>query len=198
MDSRGWDDRYATKDYVWKLAPNQFVEAHLGGLTPGAAVDMAAGEGRNAVWLASLGWEVTAVDFSPVGLEKANQLAAENDVTITTVVADATTWQPDQPLDLVVLAYLQLPTTERLTVLSHVEPWLKPGGTVFIIAHDQSNVAKGHGGPSDPDVCYTPAETATALGELDVTTAEVVERYVETDVGTATALDTLVIATKRH
>ncbi len=194
MDSTLWDERYAAKDYVWTVTVNQFVEANLASLEPGTAVDLAAGEGRNAVWLAARGWKVTAVDFSKVGLEKAQRLAADNDVEIETVQADALTWEPETPVDLVVLSYLQLPTEQRLTVLDHARNWLNPGGTLFVIAHDRRNVNGGYGGPQSPEVCYDPAETVAALVGLDVVTAEVAERHVTTDDGPKTALDTLVVA----
>ncbi len=76
MDAAGWNERYAGTDLVWSAGPNAFVEQICSSLTPGTALDLAAGEGRNALWLAELGWEVTAVDFSSVGLEKARRAAA--------------------------------------------------------------------------------------------------------------------------
>lgn len=194
MDSTQWDDRYSTSELIWTGRANQFVEANLTDLHPGTAIDLGAGEGRNAVWLTTRGWTVTAVDFSHVGLDKAQQLAAEHGVEITTVRADATTWQPDGPVDLVVLSYLQLPVEQQRVVLDHAATWLAPGGTLFVIAHDRSNVEHGYGGPPSPDVCYTVDETVAALAALDVTTAEVAERHVDTPDGTKTALDTLVIA----
>jgi len=194
MDSAQWDDRYSTKELIWTGRANQFVEAHLTDLAPGTAIDLGAGEGRNAVWLASRGWTVTAVDFSQVGLDKAQQLASEHGADIVTVQADATTWQPDDPVDLVVLSYLQLPSDQQRIVLEHTATWLAPGGTLFVIAHDRSNVDRGHGGPPSAAVCYSVADTVAALAGLDVTTAEVAERHVETDDGTKVALDTLVIA----
>jgi len=194
MDSEQWDERYSTSELIWTGQANQFVEAHLADLEPGTAIDLGAGEGRNAVWLATLGWTATAVDFSQVGLDKADQLASEHGVEIATVCADATTWQPDAPVDLVVLSYLQLPSEQQRVVLGHAATWLNPGGTLFVIAHDRSNVEHGYGGPSSPDVCYTVGETVAALDALDVTTAEVAERQVDTLDGTTTALDTLVIA----
>jgi len=194
MDSEKWDERYSTSELIWTGRANQFVETHLADLEPGTAIDLGAGEGRNAVWLATRGWTVTAVDFSQVGLDKADQLATEHGVEITTVRADATTWQPDAPVDLVVLSYLQLPSEQQRVVLDHAVTWLDPGGTLFVIAHDHSNIEHGYGGPSSPDVCYTVTETVAALGGLHVTTAEVAERHVDTPDGTETALDTLVIA----
>ena len=126
MDSTQWDERYSTSESIWTGRANQFVEAHLGDLTPGTAIDLGAGEGRNAVWLAGRGWSVTAVDFSQVGLDKALRLADEHGVTIAVERADATTWTPPAPVDLVVLSYLQLSADERRTVLEHAATWLTP------------------------------------------------------------------------
>ncbi len=75
MDAHAWDDRYAAAELVWSVEPNQFVAAECADLPPGRAVDLAAGEGRNAIWLARRGWSVTAVDFSQVGLDKGRKLA---------------------------------------------------------------------------------------------------------------------------
>ena len=197
MDSAGWDERYSTSELIWTGRANQFVEAHLTDLEPGTAIDLGAGEGRNAVWLASRGWTVTAVDFSQVGLDKAQQLAAEHGVDIVTVQADVTTWQPDSQVDLVVLSYLQLPADQQRSVLEHAATWLTPGGTLFVIAHDRSNVERGHGGPPSADVCYTVDDTVAALDGLDVVVADVVERPVETTDGPKVALDTLVIARRQ-
>jgi len=194
MDSAQWDQRYSTSELIWTGRANQFVEAHLADLEPGTAVDLGAGEGRNAVWLASRGWAVTAVDFSQVGLDKAQQLASEHGVDIDTIHADAATWQPDDAVDLVVLSYLQLPADQQRTVLEHAATWLAPGGTLFVIAHDRSNVDRGYGGPPSADVCYTVDDTVAALDGLDVMIADVAERHVETADGTKVALDTLVIA----
>jgi SAM-dependent methyltransferase len=194
MDSTQWDERYSTSELIWTGQANQFVERHLADLVPGTAIDLGAGEGRNAVWLAQRGWSVTAVDFSQVGLDKALRLADQHDVTIAVERADATTWTPTAPVDLVVLSYLQLPTDERRAVLEHAATWLTPGGTLFVIAHDRSNVTDGYGGPPSAEVCYTVDETVTALEGLEIVTAEVAERHVDTPEGTKVALDTLVIA----
>jgi hypothetical protein len=113
---------------------------------------------------------------------------------VALVNADALTWQPEEPVDLVVIAYLQLPPDEQRTALEHAATWLRPGGRVLVVAHDRSNVTHGHGGPPDPDRCYDLDATVAALTGLEVELAEVAERPVETDEGPRTALDTLVIA----
>lgn len=194
MDSTAWDERYSTNELIWTGRANQFVERHLADLEPGSAVDLGAGEGRNAVWLAQRGWTVTAVDFSSVGLEKAAKLAEEHGVELAVECADATTWEPDGPVDLVVLSYLQLPAAQQHAVLERAATWLTPGGTLFVVAHDRSNIDVGYGGPPSAEVCYSVDDTVAALAGLDVTTAEVAERAVDTPDGTRTAFDTLVIA----
>jgi SAM-dependent methyltransferase len=198
MDRTDWDARYEGREYVWEVAPNQFVERHLAALKPGTAIDLAAGEGRNAVWLAAQGWRVIAVDYSPVGLEKGRRLADDHDVadSIEFVAADALTYQPAEPVDLVVISYFQTSPAEQRTALQHAATWLRPGGTVFVVAHDRANQELGYGGPSSIDRCYGLDTTVDALAGLDVATAEVAERPVDTDDGPRTALDTLVIATR--
>lgn len=195
VNAAGWDERYAQKELVWSIDANQFVERHLSDLTPGSAIDLAAGEGRNALWLASRGWSVTAVDFSSVAIERGRRLAEERGVTgVEWVVGDALSWEPPAPVDLVVISYLQLPTDERLAAIRRAAGWVAPGGTFFVIAHDQSNVESGYGGPQSVEVCWTPDEVVAELDGFDISIAEVAERPVDTDDGPRVALDTLLVA----
>ncbi|WP_457207962.1 class I SAM-dependent methyltransferase, partial [Nocardioides sp. P5_C9_2] len=110
MDAGDWDARYAASELVWSRGPNQQVATECAGLAPGRAVDLACGEGRNAIWLASLGWEVTAVDFSQVALDKGRRLAGA--VAVDWVCADATQWR-GEGFDLAVAAYFQVPADAR-------------------------------------------------------------------------------------
>lgn len=195
MDAADWDERYRGADYVWAIEPNRFVAEHALPLEPARALDLGAGEGRNAVWLAGRGWDVTAVDFSAAGMAKADRLARDHGVTVTTVVADALEY-PIRPgaWDLVVLSYLQLPTEARRAVLGRAATGVAPGGTLLVVAHDRSNLDRGWGGPQDPDVLYTATETADCLGGLDVVAASVVGRQVTVDGADHVALDTVVVA----
>ncbi|MEO2106056.1 MAG: class I SAM-dependent methyltransferase [Actinomycetota bacterium] len=197
MDRTAWDERYASKDYLWTVEPNRFVQQHVAQLTPGTAIDLATGEGRNAVWLAGQGWQVTAVNFSPVGLDKARRLAADHDVDVEWVEADVTAYQPSATFDLVLVAYLQLSTAPRVEVLRRAAGWVARGGTMLVVAHDRSNVTEGHGGPPSPEVCYDVDETVAALEGLTPSVAEVARRPVQTDEGERVALDTVVVATRR-
>ncbi len=197
MDARAWDDRYAASPLVWSAGPNRFVEAAVTGTAPGRALDVACGEGRNALWLASLGWEATAVDFSAVAIDKGRVLAAERGLEVDWVVADVTTWTPDPPgFDLVLVCYLQLPAEARAAAYRRAADAVAPGGTLLIVAHDVDNIAHGHGGPQDPAVCTTPESVVAVIGDLTVVEADRVRRPVSTEAGTVDAIDTLVRATR--
>ncbi len=94
MDPRDWDERYRTDELVWRADPNRFLVEEVEHMPPGRALDLACGEGRNALWLAAQGWEVTAVDFSAVGLAKGRRLATERGIRANFVEADVLTWDP--------------------------------------------------------------------------------------------------------
>ena len=178
MDAGAWDERYAAAELVWSAEPNHFVAEELADLSPGRALDLAAGEGRNAIWLARRGWTVTAADFSQVALDKGRQLAA--DTTVRWVCADATTWDEPAAYDLAVLAYLQLPAEQRRAAVRAAFASLVPGGTFFLVAHDSTNLTEGTGGPQDPAVLMTAEDVLDDLAgqELEILRAERVARPV--------------------
>ena len=202
MDASDWDSRYASVDQVWSLAPNQFVAAELGDLPPGRAVDLACGEGRNAIWLAERGWQVTALDFTQVAVDRGRRVAGDG-LPVDWRVADALTAELPSA-DLVVLAYLQLPEDERRTAVRRGFAALEPGGTFFLVAHDSTNLAEGTGGPQDPSVLYTAEDVLADLeGEsFEVVRASRVPRVVSRDDehggnSEATAWDALVRLVRR-
>jgi SAM-dependent methyltransferase len=188
MDARAWDERYAASELVWSSTPNQFVAAELADLGPGRALDLAAGEGRNSLWLADRGWQVTAVDFSLVGLDKGRALQERHergrDLHVDWVHADALTYEAGPvPFDLAVVAYLQLGPDERRTALRRAFGAVRVGGTFLLVAHDSTNLTEGTGGPQDPDVLCTAEDVLADLdGErFEVVRAERVARTVSPD-----------------
>lgn len=198
MDRDDWDARYAAHDLVWSAGPNRFLEAETADLPPGRVLDVACGEGRSAIWLASRGWRATGVDFSRVAIDKARRLATERGVDVEWLVADVTTWTPEpRAFDLVVVLYLQLPEAERAVAYGRAAAAVAAGGTFFLVAHDLDNLAHGHGGPRDPAVLTTPESVVATLGDLTVVRAERVRRPVDTEAGTVDAIDTLVRAVRR-
>jgi SAM-dependent methyltransferase len=197
MEAAEWDRRYADTELVWSAGPNRFLVEQVADLPVGRALDLAAGEGRNAVWLAQQGWRVTAVDFSEVGIDKGRRVAAAADVRIDWVVADVTVWDaPPQAFELVIVFYLHLPAEDRRAVHRRAATAVAGGGRLLIVGHHLDNLEVGVGGPQDPAVLTTPARIVDDLAGtgLRILSAEAVERQVETDAGTKLALDALVLA----
>ncbi len=193
MDASGWDERYAATELVWSAGPNEFVEQELADPPPGRALDLACGEGRNARWLARRGWEVTAMDFSTVAVEKGRS----RDADVDWQVGDALTAQLPRDLDLVLIAYLQIPAQERTAVLRRAFEAVRPGGRLLVVGHDSTNLTQGTGGPQDAAVLYSAEDV---LGDLPDVELEVVRagRVARTVTGTdehgshGTAWDVLV------
>jgi len=197
VDREAWDERYGTEELIWKADPNRFLVEEVATIEPGRALDVACGEGRNAVWLASKGWRVTGVDFSRAGLAKAERLAADRGVEVTWVEADVVEWQPPEAsFDLVVVMYLHLPAPQRRRVLAHAAAGLAAGGVLLLVGHDTSNLVEGTGGPQDPAILFGPEDIAEDLPGLRIERAERVTRAVVTDAGDATAIDALVRAVR--
>ena len=197
MDAAAWDLRYDRAELVWTAEPNRFLVEEAAGLAPGRALDLACGEGRNAVWLAQRGWRVTGVDFSSVGIRKAHELAARQGVEVEWAVADLTAYVPERSaFDLVIMLYLHLPPEQRQAVLRSAASALGPNGTLLVVGHDTTNLTQGVGGPQDAGVLFTPDDVVADLGrsgvDLEVERADRVRRPVATEEGERAAIDALV------
>jgi SAM-dependent methyltransferase len=202
MDSTAWNQRYEGSELVWSATPNVFVQQLTEGLPAGTALDIAAGEGRNALWLAARGWQVTAVDFSAVALQRADSLAQKqlgSDAgRLVTLEADLETWVPQEhSYDLVLVVYLQVPEKQRSAVMRRAAEAVAPGGTLLVVGHDLANLTSGHGGPQDPTVLYRPGDIVADIqpARLVIVRDETVTRSLTDDQGQpAEALDALVLA----
>ena len=195
MDREDWDRRYAGRELLWTGEPNRFLVAETAGLRPGRALDIACGEGRNAVWLAEQGWQATGVDFSEVALAKARQLADVRGVQTDWVAADLVDYRPEPyAFDLVIVFYLQVSAAQRHAIVRAAAEAVARGGTFLLVAHDSSNLEQGHGGPQEPEVLYTAEDVVADLDGLQVERAARIERPVQTPEGERVALDALVRA----
>jgi SAM-dependent methyltransferase len=192
MRSEDWDRKYAEREHP-RADPSPLLVAEVGDLPPGRALDLACGEGRNALWLAARGWQVRGVDFSSVAIARARERAAREGLAADFVLADLLEYEPEpEAFDLVLVLYLQLPAPERRLVLGRAASAVRPGGTFLLLAHDLRNLTEGVGGPSDPAVLTTPEEVAAELPGLELEKAERVLRPVEG--AERPAIDTLVRA----
>lgn len=216
-----WDARYGADKAVWSPEPNAFIadlvqqfapgpsnstrgtaSGPTSGRSVGHAVDLGAGEGRHAIWLAGLGWNVEAVDFSEVGLAKGAANArvvngVDLNAKITWTVADAITWAPaPNSVDLVVIAYLQLDEAESAAVIRNISPGLAPGGHIVWVSHDLLNYTEGTGGPQMPSLLQTPEQLRKWMraAGLTVELAETRARPIED--APYPALDCIAVARK--
>ncbi len=198
MDAKAWDQRYADSELVWGSEPNRFVRAQCERLPVGRAVDLACGEGRNALWLARIGWHATGIDFSPVAIERAGALTRrERTATIARLkwqVGDVTV-DPVEPgaYDLAVISYLHLLPELTVPVIRKAGLALAPRGHLIIIGHDRRNLREGVSGPQDESLLYDPVVVRDVLADVPNLVVEVAET-VTRPTSDGDALDTLVRA----
>ncbi len=197
-----WNERYASKDLIWSAGPNKLFAEQVKDLQPGKSIDIACGEGRNAIWLAEQGWDSTGIDFSEVGIDKARQIARKRNVAVNWIAGDVSNSAlEEEAYDLVAVLYLHTSLEERNKWLPNVLKAVKPSGTFIYIGHDPSNIEQGVGGPQDIALLPSVTEFTDAMPDFDIDSATVLDRPVVNDPGhgkelTGVALDTFVRATK--
>lgn len=165
-----WDERYSDSEYIFGVEPNDFLRDEFKRIPAGARVlCLAEGEGRNAVFLAQNGYQVTGIDSSKVGLDKARQLANDKGVTITTQVVDLADYEfGEQQWDAIVVMWVHLPTALRQHIHDQIAPALKRGGVLILEAYTQQQLTMDAvGGP--------PASEKQRFGSLDILRDELAE-----------------------
>lgn len=166
-----WNDRYATDDYLFGTEPASPLVAVRKALpSAGHALSVADGEGRNSVWLARQGFEVTAFDFSENALAKARKLADGAGVTVDFRFGDITRWDWDErPYDLVTGIFFQfLSPVPRAAVFAGMAKALRPGGMIYILGYRPENIGRGSGGPQVEEQLYTEALLRDSFGDLTI------------------------------
>lgn len=186
-----WNERYGKADRIWARGPNALLTGFVEDLPPGRALDIGAGEGRNAIWLAKTGWTVTAIDVSDVGLARAAKRAAEEDVDLECVVTDWREYDPPSPFDLAVISFMHPRAEERASMFTHVGEMLAPGGYLFTVGVDLSEL--GGRGPRDGDRLYTPERLREALEGFELVRCESVAYEGESTEGPRPVVDSFAV-----
>lgn len=175
-----WDERYAADEYIFGTEPNDFLKANANQLKPGSVLCLADGEGRNGVYLAKLGFEVTSLDLSPVGLEKARRLAAAQNVEINTICADLNDFviEPNA-WDNIVSIFCHLPPALRKKVHGAAAHGLSSRGVFLLEAYTAKQLSMpGKGGPPDPELLFSTEMLLRDFAALDVVQASETDRAV--------------------
>ena len=203
MDSNTWDQKYSTEEFIYTKVENRFVVELCKDLdgTNKRAIDLAGGEGRNSVWLAKRGWQVENIDFSEVALGKYVAFAEEEDVleNCSSNCADALSFIPlVTPVDLAVIAYLQIPENDLATAIQRLSAHVVAGGTLMGVWHSRDNLEGGFGGPRDPKVLPNVETITQALAGtgLEIEVLENRDGQIQTKEGLKPSV-TLVLLAKR-
>jgi 2-polyprenyl-3-methyl-5-hydroxy-6-metoxy-1,4-benzoquinol methylase len=173
FDEVFWEERYRSTTTVWSGNPNPQLVAEASDLNPGAALDVGCGEGADTLWLASRGWQVTAVDFSTVALRRAAAKAEELGIgeRVDWVHTDVIDWTPAAGrFDLVSAQFMHLPTQPREALFGRLAAAVAPGGTLLIVGHHPSDLHTTMGRPALHDMFFTGEDLAAGLdpGHWDV------------------------------
>ena len=173
-----WNERYATDEFAYGTEPNSFLVQNANLLTS-PVLSLAEGEGRNAVFLASLGLDVLGVDASDVGLAKAQQLAASRGLSIRTEVADLASYEPpENHYGSAISIWAHLPSHVRNRFYPLVERSLKPGGIILFEAYTKAQLSRSTGGPKDPDLLMDLAELVKQFPNCEPIIAQEIEREI--------------------
>jgi len=175
-----WDHRYAKPGYTYGTDPNTFLTSVAHRIPSGRVLSVGEGEGRNAVYLASLGHQVIAIDASAVGAEKTRRLAVERGVTVETVVADLTSFRIEpESWNGIISIFCHMPAALRRRVHGAVTAGLLPGGVFVLEAYTPRQLEYGTGGPPVRDLLVALSELRAELSGLDLEIAQEIERDVQ-------------------
>ena len=182
-DEAFWNKRYANRDYLYGTEPNSFLADHLR-LLSSPVVSLSEGEGRNAVFLATRGLEVVGVDISAVALEKAQRLAEACGVEIKTLVADLSTFEPEENhYGSVISISAHLPSRVRNRLYPLIERSLKRDGVVVLEAFSENQLSRSTGGPKDGDMLMSVEKLEREFPNLEPVLLREVKREVSEGAG---------------
>jgi SAM-dependent methyltransferase len=168
FSAKFWDERYSSQTRLWSGNPNRYLVSEASGLPPGEALDVACGEGADAIWLAQQGWDVTGADISAVALDRAREHAAEAGPEVASrirwLVTDIFYWIPDaEACDLVTAQYLHVPGPVREVLFARLAAAVRPGGSLLIVGHHPSDLQTTMPRPNLPELFFTGDELAALL-----------------------------------
>jgi len=175
-----WNERYQQDIYQYGINPNDFMAEQIKQIPAGRILFPGAGEGRDAVFAAKLGWEVHAFDLSEQGQSKALKLASQEKTRIHFKVADASLVKfPLASFELIGLTYFHLPIETRLPFYANCVSWLKPGGKILLEGFSKKQLGLSSGGPKNIDWLFSAKELTTEFLGLKIILNEEKQRILD-------------------
>jgi len=163
-----WDKKFNSDEYIYGKEPNNFLKSYIDQVNPGKILLPGDGEGRNAVYAAKKGWDVTALDYSTKAKEKALKLGKQNKVTINFHTSKAEEYTSSEKFDLIAIIFLHLTPDVRPKVHDKIIHFLKPGGTVLMECFSKDQIDNNSGGPKSIDLLYNETEIERDFKELNI------------------------------
>lgn len=163
-----WNNRYSEEEYNYGKNPNEFLKAELKNVEPGKILFVGEGEGRNAVYAATLGWTVDAFDYSEIGKDKAEKLANEFEVKINYSIIDFAMYEPKESYyDAVGIFFIHLEEQLRAKLFQKIIKSLKPGGKIILECFEKEQINYSSGGPKDPAMLYSLEDIVNEFIDLE-------------------------------
>lgn len=164
-----WDERFQTSKHLYSTEPNIYFKRYLGQKTSGTILLPADGEGRNGVYAAKNGWNVTSFDYSETGIQHANELAEQENVKLHTHFASIETIDfPKASFDIIAIVFLHLPPDIRTKHFPRLTQYLKTGGELYILGFAKEQIDNSSGGPKNIDMLFSPEELAKDFKSLKI------------------------------
>lgn len=161
-----WNQRYSDKAYAYGTEPNAFFKSQLDQRPPGRILLPAEGEGRNAVYAATLGWDVVAFDQSEAGKKKAMQLAEAKQTSISYRIVDAMDFNEETTFDLIFYGFFHVPPTVLLPIYTNLNKFVRPGGTLVLEGFSTKNLGRGSGGPQNEAMLFSTSRVKSLLHDF--------------------------------
>ncbi len=167
-----WDAKFNTEELIYGSEPNAFFKATIDSMKPGSLLLPGEGEGRNAIYAAKLGWNVTAHDGSTIAKGKALKIAQGNGLKMKYIVCDILDLKPSQKYDAIGLIYMHLPSLSRRLAHQNIIKYLKPKGTLFLEMFSKKQIERNTGGPKNIDMLYSAQELIEDFRQLNILSVE--------------------------
>lgn len=163
-----WNQRYSSQEFIYGLKPNEYFKSKLQLIEKGSLLLPGEGEGRNALWAAQQGWDVTAFDQSDVAKEKASLLFESHGLKVNYRVSDVLSFNSKSSFKVVSLIFVHLPSSTRHSFYEHIQSFIEPNGYLVLESFHPDQILRNSGGPKNPDLLASMSEIKESFKNLNI------------------------------